>query len=73
MAKWDYPRAMPPLVWDEWPQFFRGRLRVEYECTGQVMYRDRPPFKWNAPKRRRARIFVDEEDSAGTDYSIKSR
>lgn len=27
---------MPPLVWDEWPQYFRGRKRVLYEVRGEV-------------------------------------
>lgn len=30
---------MRPFVWDEWPQYFRGRLRAPYELTGEVRYR----------------------------------
>ena len=29
-----YPRSV--FVWDEYPEFFRGRLRVLYELTGNV-------------------------------------
>jgi hypothetical protein len=29
------------LVWDRWPQFFRGRLRVLYELTGEVRHMKR--------------------------------
>jgi hypothetical protein len=32
---------MKPYVWDEWPQFFRGRLRVLYELRGEVIYQPR--------------------------------
>jgi hypothetical protein len=31
---------MLAFVWDEWPEFFRGRLRVLYELTEEV--RSRP-------------------------------
>jgi hypothetical protein len=38
-----YRASMTIYVWDRWPQFFRGRLRVLYEITREVRY---------APRRR---------------------
>jgi hypothetical protein len=37
------------FVWDRWPQFFRGRLRVLYQLTGEVRYVKRPPLGWREP------------------------
>jgi len=47
---------MNPFVWDEWPQFFRGRLRVLYELRGEVVYQPRPQLPWYWPRHRRARL-----------------
>lgn len=43
---------MRPFVWDEWPEYFLGRLRVLYELRGEVRYRPRPPLPWNWTRRR---------------------
>jgi hypothetical protein len=43
-------------VWDRWPQFFRRRLRVLYELTGEVRYVMRPPLGWREPGRRAVRL-----------------
>lgn len=45
---------MPPFVWDEFPEFFRGRLRVLYELRGEVAYQPRPKLPWYWPRHRRA-------------------
>ena len=44
---------MEPYVWDEWPQFFRGRLRVLYELRGTITYGPRPSLPWYWPRHRR--------------------
>lgn len=42
-------------VWDRWlAEYFRGRLRVEYEATGTVRYRPRPPLAWFEEQRQGA-------------------
>jgi DNA mismatch endonuclease, patch repair protein len=45
------------FIWDEWPQFFVGRLRVVYEQTGDLLYTPRPRLGCGA--RRRAYIDSD--------------
>jgi len=51
---------MLPFVWDRWPQFFRGRLRVIYEETGQVPCFTRPCRPpWVLPTACRAVLWVD--------------
>jgi hypothetical protein len=52
-----YPRSMEPYVWDEWPQFFRGRLRVLYEELGDVTYQPRPRLPWWRRHRRWWRVL----------------
>ena len=39
-------------IWDRWPEYFVGRLRVEYECTGTVRYRPRGRLRWSEAARR---------------------
>jgi len=45
---------MPPFIWDEFPEFFRGRLRVLYELRGEVIYQPRLKLPWYWPRHRRA-------------------
>jgi hypothetical protein len=44
-------------VWDRWPEYFRGRLRVEYDATGAVRYHPRPRLAWNEAASGAARGF----------------
>lgn len=46
-------------VWDRWPQFFRGRLRVLFEVTGEVTYQPRARLRWNV-RQRRARLWTED-------------
>jgi hypothetical protein len=47
------------FIWDEWPQFFRGRLRAIFELTGQITFQPRGGLPWNV-RQRRARLWMNE-------------
>jgi len=49
-------RDVRVYIWDRWPQFFRGRFRVQYEVTGEVPYLARPPLTFYC-RWRRARLW----------------
>lgn len=57
---------MHPFVWDEWPNFFRGRLRVLYGLTGEVVTAEAARPAPTRPRFSRSHCFGSCESFASS-------